>query len=151
MAPETRQVHATAEEPMLAFVRSLPGRMHWVPRTLVAAALMFHSFDHFQHLEAFAAMMDIPQALAFLGAYLEAAAALLLLAGGFASPLADPLTRLGGLLLVPVMIGAIAVAHWPGWSFVPDADAGFPMGGMEYPVTLIAVGLYFALRGNPSA
>jgi putative oxidoreductase len=44
------------------------------------------------------------------------------------------------------MLGAIAMVHWPRWSFVPSET--HPMGGMEFQVVLMLLGLFFALRGN---
>lgn len=149
MAPETRTGTVASNRDVTAFLAAVPTNMHWVPRILVAATFLYHAFDHFANIDMFAGMMGLAVPVAFTAAYTEAAAAILLLAGGLRGPYADGLTRLGGLLIIPVMIGAITVAHWPRWSFVPDADAGFPMGGMEFQVTLIAVGLYFLMRGAP--
>ena len=54
--------------------------------------------------------------------------------------------RLGGLVTVPVMFGAIALVHWGQSTFV--ATDNDPMGGMEFQVVLLLIGLYFAVRGN---
>ena len=56
------------------------------------------------------------------------------------------ITRLGGLDVAPVMLGAIAMVHWGQWSFV--ATESHPMGGMEFQVVLLLMGLYFAVVGN---
>ena len=58
----------------------------------------------------------------------------------------DWITRLGGLAVVPVMVGAIAMVHWGQWSFV--ATETHPMGGMEFQVVLLLMGLYCAVVGN---
>ena len=51
------------------------------------------------------------------------------------------MTRLGGLGVVIIMLGAIFLVHWPkGWNTMD--------GGMEFQVLLLATGLYFAARGN---
>jgi putative oxidoreductase len=49
------------------------------------------------------------------------------------------------------MIGAIVMVHWGQWSFV--ATDTHPMGGMEFQVVLLLMGLYYLVRGNsePSA
>ena len=60
--------------------------------------------------------------------------------------LGDLATRLSGVAIVPVMLGAIAMVHWGQWSFV--ASESHPMGGMEFQVVLLLMGVYFALRGN---
>jgi putative oxidoreductase len=49
-------------------------------------------------------------------------------------------------MLIPVMLGAIAMVHWGQWSFV--ANDVYPMGGSEFQVTLILVSLYLVLKGN---
>jgi len=60
--------------------------------------------------------------------------------------LGDIITRLSGLAIVPVMAGAIYMVHWGRWSFTPTE--GHPMGGMEFQVVLLLIGLFFLLRGN---
>ena len=55
-------------------------------------------------------------------------------------------TRLGGLLIVPVMLGAIFMMHWGQWHFA--ASETHPMGGMEFQSTLLMIALYFVVVGN---
>ena len=38
------------------------------------------------------------------------------------------------------------MVHWGQWSFV--ASDSHPMGGMEFQVVLLALGLWFAATGN---
>ncbi|MEJ2466366.1 MAG: hypothetical protein P8045_11790 [Candidatus Thiodiazotropha sp.] len=57
-------------------------------------------------------------------------------------------TRVGAALQIPVMIGAIALVHWGRWNFVPNED--FPLGGMEFQVTLALLALYLVVAGNTS-
>ncbi len=53
----------------------------------------------------------------------------------------EVMTRLGGLIVVVIMIGAICMVHFKnGWNVMN--------GGMEFPVLMLVVGLYFAARGN---
>ena len=49
-------------------------------------------------------------------------------------------------MLISPMLGAIAMVHWPRWSFV--ASDTHPMGGMEFQVTLVLVSLYLLIKGN---
>ena len=58
----------------------------------------------------------------------------------------DLVTRLGGLAIVPVMLGAIIMVHSGQWSFVPSET--HPMGGMEFQVVLTLIALYFVIKGN---
>nr|WP_290666141.1 hypothetical protein [Ardenticatena sp.] len=67
-----------------------------------------------------------------------------MLVGGFLSN--DIVTRVGGLLLIPPMVGAIAKVHWGQWSFVPSET--HPMGGMEFQTTLLLLAIFFVLTGN---
>lgn len=148
MSPETRSVmHSEREEAVMQTVQGLPVHAHWLPRVAVAAVFIFHGFQKFPYIDAYAAATWDIVPLAYLVAYMEVAAGLLLLLGGMRGQYADIATRLGGLLIIPVMIGAIAKAHWPRFSFVPTE--AFPIGGMEFQLTLIAVGLFFFLRGSP--
>jgi putative oxidoreductase len=57
--------------------------------------------------------------------------------------------RLTGLAAAPVMLGAIAMVHWPRWSFVPTEE--FPLGGMEFQVLLLGLSLYWLLGGRLQA
>ena len=67
--------------------------------------------------------------------------------GGFGnSRLYDMATRIGALLNIPVMIGAIAMVHWGRWNFAPSPT--HPMGGFEFQAVLILVMLYIAITGN---
>ncbi|WP_421621918.1 DoxX family protein [Alkalilimnicola ehrlichii] len=55
-------------------------------------------------------------------------------------------TRLGALATVPVLLGAIFMAHWGQWHFLPTAT--HPMGGMMFQVSLLFVALYLLAKGN---
>ena len=82
--------------------------------------------------------MDMPIAVGWLVAVTEVAAGVLLIAGAFGKEI---LTRLGGLGVVVIMLGAIFLVHLPnGWDTMK--------GGMEFQVLMLATGLYFAARGN---
>ncbi len=88
-------------------------------------------------------MMGMPVTVWALVAVLETLGGLLVFFGAF---LPDWATRIGGLLVIPVMIGAIAMVHWPQWSFAPTESA--PMGGMEFQSSMVLLGVYFLLRGK---
>ncbi len=55
-------------------------------------------------------------------------------------------TKLGALLLGPVLLGAIALLHCGQWHF--KAKETHPMGGMQFQVTLLLVLLYLLIKGN---
>lgn len=116
---------------------------HWALRVALASVFLYHGLTKFPQLGGQAEMMGLPVAVLLLVAVAETAGGALILLGGFTS---DLLTRLGGLLVIPVMVGAIAIAHWGQWAFTPSET--HPMGGVEFQVTLILIGLYFVIRGN---
>ena len=82
--------------------------------------------------------MGMPVAVVWLLALGEVAAGIMLIAGAFGK---EMLTRLGGLIVVVVMVGAIAMVH---------AKNGFSVmnGGMEFQLLMLVSGLYLAAKGN---
>lgn len=135
----------SATEPLTA---ALARHAHWLPRAALASVFLFHGLQKFiGGIGGFAEMMGLPFGLAAAVALLEVLAGAGILAGGAVRGLAGELTtRLAGLAIAPVMLGAIFMVHWGQWSFVPSERA--PMGGMEFQVVLLLLGLYFAARGN---
>ena len=120
---------------------------HWLLRIAIASVFLFHGLLKFANLEGFAAMLPISYTEVVLVAFAETGGALLLILGGFGdSRLFDMATRIGALLNVPVMIGAIAIVHWGQWNFLPSET--HPIGGMEFQVVLTLVMLYVAITGN---
>lgn len=122
---------------------------HWLLRAALASVFLYHGLQKFllMGIGGFAEMMGLPLAIAGAVALAEVAAGAGILAGAAVrGPLGDLATRLAGLAVVPVMLGAIAMVHWGQWSFV--ASQSHPMGGMEFQVVLLLLGVYFALRGN---
>ena len=121
---------------------------HWLLRISLAGVFIFHGIGKFAGgLENFAGMMGLPLVIAAAVALAELLGGVGILAGATVKgALGDIVTRLSGIAIVPVMIGAIAMVHWGQWSFV--ASDSHPMGGMEFQVVLLLLGLYFAIRGN---
>lgn len=122
---------------------SLSPYAHWLVRIALAAVFIYHGLDKFTQLNGLAQMMGLPVAVMGAVALAETAGGILVLAGGF---IGDWATRLGGLLIIPVMLGAIAMVHWPRWPFTPSET--HPMGGMEFQVTLLLVAAFFVIYGN---
>ena len=88
-------------------------------------------------------MMKMPVLMIFLVATAETVGGTLVLLGGFFK---DWMTRVGALVLVPVMLGAISMVHWGQWHF--KATETHPMGGMQFQVTLLLLSLYLFVKGN---
>lgn len=122
---------------------NLAQHAHWAPRIALASVFLYHGLTKFPALSGMAEMMGMPVAVLALVALAETAGGALIVLGAFSK---DIVTRLGGLLLIPPMLGAIGMVHWGRWSFTPAE--GFPMGGMEFQVTLLLLAVYFVLRGN---
>ncbi len=116
---------------------------HWLLRGAIASVFIYHGLGKFQNLAPMANMMNMPIAMLFLVASTETVGGALILFGGF---LKDWMTRIGALILMPVMLGAIQMVHWGQWHF--KATETHPMGGMQFPVTLLLVLLYLFVKGN---
>lgn len=122
---------------------------HWLLRIALASVFIFHGISKFAGGLAVPPMIGLPTLVWGLVALAEVAGGVLVLAGPLIKGRpGDLVTRLGGLVVVPVMLGAIFMVHWPRWNFAPAPDQGFPMGGMEFQVVLLLIALYFVLRGN---
>lgn len=117
------------------FLKNLSPHVHWGLRLSLAATFVFHGAAKFP-IEG--PMMGLPVAVVWLLALGEVAAGILLIAGAFGK---DLLTRLGALIVIVVMVGAIAMVH---------AKNGFNVmnGGMEFQLLMLVTGLYLAAKGN---
>ena len=121
----------------MQFLDKLSPYVHWGLRLSLAATFIYHGVGKFPP-DGFAPMVGGSMAVAWAVAIAEVVAGVLLIVGAFTN---EKLTRLGGLMVIVIMIGAIYIAHWKnGWNVMS--------GGMEFPVMMLAVGLYFAARGN---
>ena len=117
------------------FLKVLAPNAHWALRLSLAATFLYHGVGKFP-IEGPA--MGLPVAVVWAIALAELAAGVMLIAGAFGK---EMLTRLAGLIVVVIMIGAIALVH---------AKNGFSVmnGGMEFQLLMLAGGLYFASKGN---
>ncbi len=88
-------------------------------------------------------MMGLPTSVAALVTFAELAGGVGIIVGALTN---DLITRLAGLAMAPILLGAIFMVHWGRWNFAPAE--GFPMGGMEFQVVLLLTALYFLVMGN---
>ena len=130
---------------MDALARFAPNA-HWLLRVALASVFLFHGVGKLVDVGGFAQMAGLPFAVAALVTFAEIAAGVGIIVGGFTNAM---ITRLSALAIIPVMLGAIGMVHWPRWSFTPAE--GFPMGGMEFQVVLTLIALYFLIVGNSTA
>ncbi|MDZ7768090.1 MAG: DoxX family protein [Woeseiaceae bacterium] len=117
------------------FLKGLSPHVHWGLRLSLAATFIFHGVTKFP-VEG--PMMGMPVAMVWMLAIAEIVAGIFLLAGAFGKEI---LTRLGGLIVIIVMIGAIVLVH---------AKNGFNVmnGGMEFQLLMLVTGLYLTVKGN---
>ena len=122
---------------------SLKPHAHWLLRIGLAGVFIFHGIGKVMNLGGFSEMLGLPIAVTALVTFAELAGGVGIIVGAFTK---DLITRLAGLALVPVLLGAIFMVHWGRWNFTPAE--GFPMGGMEFQVVLLLMALYFLVMGN---
>jgi putative oxidoreductase len=127
----------------MAILDKLAPHAHWALRLALLSVFLYHGLSKWGDLGGFAEMAGQPVAMAALVALLETVGAILVFIGGF---LRDWMTRVGALLLMPVMLGAIAMVHWGQWHFM--ATDTHPMGGMQFQVTLLLIMIYLFIKGN---
>ncbi len=122
---------------------SLKPHAHWLLRIGLAGVFIFHGIGKAMALGGFAQMMGLPTAVAALVTLAELAGGVGIIVGAFTN---DLITRLAGLAIVPVMLGAIFMVHWGRWNFT--SAEGFPMAGMELQVVVLFTALFFLVMGN---
>jgi putative oxidoreductase len=124
-------------------VEFLKNNSHWLLRLAFAGVFVFHGFGKVLDLGGFSQMMGLSTPVAVLVALAEVAGGIGIIVGAFVN---DIVTRLAGVAIVPVMLGAIVMVHWGQWSFM--ASDTHPAGGMEFQVVLLLLALYFVVSGN---
>lgn len=125
---------------------TLTSNAHWLLRISIVSVFLYHGILKFMDLEGFAQMLPISYTEVVLVALAEVGGSLLILAGGFRDDLwSDMATRVGAMLNIPVMIGAIALVHWGRWNFLPSET--HPIGGFEFQAVMIFLMLYVAITG----
>ncbi len=128
---------------MFNVLDSLRPHAHWLLRIGFAGVFLFHGIGKIMAFGGFSQMMGLPTPVAALVTLAEVAAGVGIIVGAFTN---DLITRLAGLAVVPVLLGAIFMVHWGRWNFTPAE--GFPMGGMEFQVVLLLMALFFLVMGN---
>ena len=122
---------------------SLKPHAHWLLRIGLAGVFVFHGIGKAMALGGFSQMMGLPIPVAALVTFAELAGGVGIIVGAFTN---DLITRLAGLAIAPVMLGAIFMVHWGRWNFT--SAEGFPMGGMEFQVLVLLTALFFLVMGN---
>ena len=130
---------------IIKILNGFSGIGHWLPRASLAATFLYHGFPKFMMAQGMADMMGMPVIAVYMLAMMEVGGAVLLLWGGFGP---DWATRIGGLLMAAPMVGAIGMVHAQnGWNSV-NMGPDMPGKGMEFQVLILAIALFFAVKGN---
>ena len=113
--------------------------IHWVLRLVLAATFIMHGYPK----------LGYNLGMNFIG-YLvgpfEIFGAIFLLLGAFSK---DIITRLGGLMIAIIMLGAIFIIHFQdGWMMHATADSVPYTRGFEWQALILAVSLMFVFKGN---
>ncbi len=117
----------------------------WPLRLALAGIFLYHGLGKLMMPEM-AAMMGLSQPIWLLVAAAEVLGGTGFVVGGLLQGAAGAvITRLAGLAIIPVMLGAIVMVHWGQWNFV--ASQTHPMGGMEFQVLILSVAIYALLTG----
>jgi putative oxidoreductase len=126
-------------------LRALAPYSHWFLRLALGSVFLYHGFTKFPVLGGMAEMMGMPVFVVGLLATLEALGGLFVIVGGLGW---DWMTRLAGLFITPIMLGAIFMVHLQhGWNSV-NMGSGNMGKGMEFQFTLLMIALYFLFVGN---
>ncbi|OUU79842.1 MAG: hypothetical protein CBC38_03535 [Gammaproteobacteria bacterium TMED78] len=117
--------------------------VHWPIRICIALTYLVHGAGKIPY-PAIIDNFGIPPAFAYFITFCELSVVPLLIIGGLINfslfNIKDFLTRLGGLIVIATMIGAIIVVHNSAWDYRHE--------GMEFQALLLSCGLYFLVRGN---
>jgi len=125
----------------------LTNNAHWLLRISIVSAFFYHGTLMFLCMKGFENMLPVSFSTVVLVAMAQMGGSILLLFGGLSQTrLADFATRLGALLNIPIMIAAIAFAHWGHLNFAPAEN--YLMGGIGFQVVLLLIMSYVAIKGN---
>lgn len=123
------------------FLDSQVGWAHWLLRLALGSVFLFHGIGKVATSGAYNMMVvkqGMPEPVFWLVTFAEIAGGAGIIIGGIST---DLITRLSGLAIAPVMIGAIFLVHLEnGWSFMNN--------GVEFQVVLLLIALYFLIVGN---
>ena len=130
-----------------AIAKPFMGITPWILRLSFATSFILHGFGKFpMPADGLVRLFEskgifMPELTASLVALGEVGAGALIILGGlFGTTLGHTLTRLGGGMGLVIMIGALSIAH-SDWFITQKLF-------MSEQIFLLAIALYFAIRGN---
>ncbi len=117
----------------------------WPIRLTMGGIFLFHGAGKFM-MPAMAAMMGLSVTVWYVVGAAEIAGGAGFIVGGIlAGSTGTLITRLSGLAIIPVMLGAIFMVHWGQWNFMPSET--HPAGGMEFQTLVLAVAIAALITG----
>jgi uncharacterized membrane protein YphA (DoxX/SURF4 family) len=128
---------------MFSFLDDLKPYGHWLLRIALGSVFVIHGIGNFMNITGFATALDVPHVIGLLLVVAEIAGGILVLSGGY---LGDKMTRLGAVLLIPVLLVVMYTMHWKSMSFT--LSQVHVTGGMESLPVLFLISLYMLLKGN---
>lgn len=128
---------------MFSFLDDFKPYGHWLLRIALGSVFVIHGIGNLMNPTAFASTVQVPYMLGMVLILAEIGGGVLVLMGGY---LDDRMTRLGALLLIPVLLVVMYTMHWGALSFT--LSKVHVMNGMEYLLVLFLISLYVLLKGN---
>ena len=125
----------------MEFLNRYKSLVHWLPRLSLASIFLYHGFIKFPMASMMAEMMGMPVFVVYIQAVVEILAGIFIIVGAFGREI---LTRVAGLIIAVIMLGAILMIHIHyGWNGVLVAEQG-----VELQLFILTAGLYFLVKGN---
>jgi uncharacterized membrane protein YphA (DoxX/SURF4 family) len=128
---------------MFSFLDDFKPYGHWLLRIALGSVFVIHGIGNFMNLTGFAAALNVPHMMGLLLVMAEIVGGILVLSGGF---MGDKMTRLGALMLIPVMLVVMYTMYWKDMSFT--LSQVHVVSGVEYLLVLFLISLYMLLKGN---
>ena len=125
----------------MEFLNRYKSLVHWLPRLSLASIFLYHGFIKFPMASMMAEMMGMPVFVVYIQAVVEILAGIFIIVGAFGREI---LTRVAGLIIAVIMLGAILMIHIHyGWNGVLVAEQGVAL-----QLFILTAGLYFLVKGN---
>lgn len=124
----------------MEFLNRYKSVVHWLPRLSLASIFLYHGIIKFPIAAMMADKMGMPVFMVYMLAMMEVLIGVFIILGALGREI---LTKVAGLLIAVIMLGAILMVHIKnGWSGVSMEQ------GVELQLFIFTVGLYFLVKGN---
>lgn len=124
----------------MEFLNRYKSVVHWLPRLSLASIFLYHGLTKFPTASMMADMMSMPVFMVYMLAMMEVLIGVFIILGALGREI---LTKVAGLLIAVIMLGAILMVHIKnGWNGVSMEQ------GVELQLLILTAGLYFLVKGN---